>query len=436
MPGKKARVLLLLSFVTASCLQATAQRYLADYDSTLFIKDTVRPLVNRFQNLSITGYMQPQFQVAQKEGEATFEGGNFAVNSKTRFMLRRARVRFDYLLPNKEKSAPKALFTFQIDATERGVIVRDMFLRLFEPSKQNLSLTMGLFARPFGYEVNLSSSYRETPERGRMSQTLMPGERDMGAMVSYETHNNHRRKPLFKFDAGVFNGVGPTGVTDFDSYKDLISRLSLKEWQLTGKLRVSGGLSFFSGGWRQDTKYRYEMGTVNGDPSFQVDSSLDNVGAKATRRYGGADVQVALLHKWGKTEWRAEYWRGTQPGTATTTVSPAAQPIGPTYIRKFDGAFFYFLQNIINQKWELMLKYDWYDPNRLVSATSIGKPGTNLSSTDIKVSTFGVGFTRYFSSNLKVLAYYDLVHNEKTALAEYTNDVPDDVFTLRMQLRF
>lgn len=433
---KKTCFFLLLTFAITSCFQANAQRYLADYDSTLFIKDTVRPLVSRFQNLSITGYMQPQFQLAQKEGEATFEGGSFAPNSKSRFMLRRARVRVDYLLPNKQKNFPKALFTFQIDATERGVIVRDMFLRLFEPNKQNFSLTMGLFARPFGYEVNLSSGYRETPERGRMSQTLMPGERDMGAMVSYETHNNHQRSPLLKFDVGVFNGVGPTGVTDFDSYKDLISRLTLKEWQVSRRFRIGGGLSFLNGGWRQDTKYRYEMTTAAGNQTFGVDSNASNIGQKAPRHYYGADVQAALLHQWGKTEWRAEYWRGTQPGTAITSVSPAAQPIGPTYIRKFDGAVFYFLQNIVNQKWELMLKYDWYDPNRAVSAMNIGKTATNLTATDIKFSTFGAGLTHYFSGNLKVLAYYDFVRNEKTALAGYTDDVPDDVFTLRMQLRF
>jgi len=416
--------------------QAGAQRYLADYDSTLFIKDTVRPLVNRYQNLSISGYMQPQFQVAQKEGEATFEGGNFAPNSRSRFLLRRARVKVDYLLPAKERNFPKALFTFQIDATERGVIVRDMFLRLYEPKQQNFSLTMGLFGRPFGYEVNLSSSYRETPERGRMSQILMPGERDMGAMVSYESQNPQRKDPTFKLDVGVFNGIGPSGVTDFDSYKDLISRLSLKEWKISKTVKLSGGLSFLNGGWRQDTKYRYKVSNGNGIQNFAVDSSLANIGRKTPRHYYGADVQLALLHRRGKTEWRAEYWRGTQPGTASATVSPASQPLGPTYIRQFDGAFFYFLQTLWNPHWELMLKYDWYDPNRLIAASEIGKSNTNFTPADIKYTTLGVGLTRYFTGNLKLLAYYDLVRNEKTSLPGYEQDVPDNVFTFRIQLRF
>src|SRR5215213_5368795 len=97
------------------------QRYLSDYDSTLFIRDTVRPLVKRFENLNISGYMQPQFQVAQSKGAPSYEGGNFSEFSNNRFMLRRARLKVDYILASKDRSFPKALFTFQFDATERGV---------------------------------------------------------------------------------------------------------------------------------------------------------------------------------------------------------------------------------------------------------------------------------------------------------------------------
>src|SRR5258706_8443086 len=111
-------------FLLFLSLAGYCQRYLADLDSSFFIKDTVRPFLKRFDNLRISGYMQPQFQVAQEDGAQSFEGGNFAQFSRSRFMLRRARIKIDYLLTSKEK-LPKALFTFQIDATERGVIVRD-----------------------------------------------------------------------------------------------------------------------------------------------------------------------------------------------------------------------------------------------------------------------------------------------------------------------
>lgn len=418
-------------------LFANAQRFLSDYDSTLFLRDTLVSTVRRLENLHFSAYMQPQFQVAQTEGIQSYEGGNFGTNVRSRFTLRRARVKLDYIVPSDgQRGLPKVLFTFQFQATERELDIRDVFIRFYEPRSQNFSLTTGLFARPFGYEVNLSSQYRESPERGRASQILMPSERDLGAMVTYEPQKRIGKLPRFKFDIGLFNGQGKSGPAEFDNYKDLISRLTLKPFRLSRSLQFSAGLSWLNGGWRQDTRYRYETKTVDGKTLYVVDSSLSNVGAKAPRRYYGADAQLALKHGWGKTEWRAEYWRGTQPGTAATTVNPGTQPTGPTYVRNFDGGFFYFLQNVVNKNWELVVKYDWYDPNTNAGAGQIGRTGTNLNAADIKYSTLGAGLTRYFGEHLKILAYFAFVRSERTELPDHTNDLPDNVFTLRTQMRF
>src|SRR6185436_4140031 len=245
-------------FIIKISIPAYSQRYLTDIDSSFFIKDTVRPFIKRFENINISGYMQPQFQVAQSDGIQTYEGGNFSQYSSSRFMLRRARIKIDYLLRTQDK-LPRILFTFQIDATERGVIVRDMFLRLFETKRNLLSMSAGFLARPFGFEVNLGSSYRETPERGRMSQILMPGERDLGVMFSFEPQQKTHRWYHFKWDAGFFNGQGQSGVTDFDSHKDFITRLTIKPYAFN-KIDLSGGLSFLRGGWKNGTKYVYESG--------------------------------------------------------------------------------------------------------------------------------------------------------------------------------
>jgi hypothetical protein len=412
-----------------------SQRYLSDLDSSLlYLKDTVRPFLKRFENLQFSGYIQPQFQLADTEGAKSYNGGDFSAFSKSRFMLRRARVKLDYLLTTSDRY-PRALFTFQVDATERGANVRDMFMRLYETRGHNFSLTAGLFARPFGYEVNLSSAYRETPERGRMSQILMPTERDIGAMVTYEPLRHEARNKFIKLDAGLFNGQGLSGTTDFDSRKDLISRLTVKPVSLK-KLLVSGGLSLLYGGWRQGTKYVYEMGTANGAKTFIIDSSLSNTGKIAPRHYYGADIQIILNHAWGQTEWRAEYWMGLQPGTANSTINPGILPTVPVYRRHFDGAFFYFLQNIINKQNQLLVKYDWYDPNVKVSKKEIGKAGTNLTIADIKYSTLGVGYAHYFNDHIKMILYYEFVENERTGLANYTMDQKDNVFTFRLQFRF
>jgi hypothetical protein len=416
------------------------QRYLTDIDSSFFIKDTVRPFIKRFENLNISGYMQPQFQVAQADGAPSYEGGNFSQYSSSRFMLRRARLKIDYLLRSEEKF-PKVLFTFQIDATERGVIVRDMFIRLFEKKKNTLAMTAGFFARPFGFEVNLGSSFRETPERGRMSQILMPGERDLGVMFSFEPQRKTHKFYHLKWDAGFFNGQGQSGTTDFDSHKDFITRLSLKPYRFNN-MELAAGLSLLRGGWKNGTKYVYESGkAANGDKIFNVDSSESNLGRSAPRHYYGGDIQYLIHHGWGTTEWRAEYWFGTQPGTSANTTNPGTLPTSnglavPTYVRHYSGAFFYFLQNIVNSKHQFVVKYDWYDPNIKVKKTDIGKAGTNLTSADIKFSTLGIGYVYYFNPQTKIIFYYDIVENEKTQIAGYTSDIKDNVFTCRLQFRF
>jgi hypothetical protein len=434
-------VVLLVVIALLTHRESIAQRYLSDIDSSFFIKDTVRPVIKRFENLRFTGYMQPQYQVAQSDGAPSFAGGNFSPLSKSRFMLRRARVRLDYLLPSKTRF-PLVLFSFQVDATERGVIVRDMFLKLFETKKNLFSLTTGLFARPFGYEVNLSSAFRETPERGRMSQILMPSERDLGLMVSFEPQDRRHKLSHLKFDIGFFNGQGLSGTTDFDSHKDLISRFSIKQPYILNKIEITGGISLLNGGWKNGTKYIYKSGEApNGDKLFLVDSTPSNLGKSSPRHYYGADVQVKLNHGWGETEWRAEYWFGTQPGTSVSTTNPGTLPNSngnpvPTYIRHYDGAFLLFLQNIVNKKNQLMVKYDWYDPNVKVEKGDIGKAGTNLTSADIRFSTLGIGYAYYINPQTKLILYYDIVKNETTRLSGYITDLEDNILTCRLQFRF
>lgn len=412
------------------------QRFLSDYDSTIFMRDTLRAFLRRMENLHFSGYIQPQFQAAAAQGADSYSGGNFSEYSDNRFMLRRARLKLDYILVHNDHKLPAALLSFQVDATERGVNVRDMFARVYEPTRQRFFMTMGLFARPFGYEVNLSSSFRETPERGRMSQILMPSERDMGVMLSYDWQRGTERKSVLRWDAGLFNGQGLSGTSDFDSFKDIISRITLKPQFLSRRFSAGGGVSLLSGGWRQATRYRYEMGNFNNAAGFVVDSSLENIGGKVPRQYYGADLQLVQRHEWGKTELRAEYWKGKQPGSFSSTTNPGTLPMEPTYIRPFNGAFFCFLQNILNENWELVIKYDWYDPNTKTGGDGIGKAGSNFSPADIRFQTLGFGLTRYFNKNLKALLYYDRVTNEGTLLNGYVSDLEDNVFTARLQMLF
>lgn len=407
-------------------------------DTTSSLGKSVLSVSKRFDNIRIGGYMQPQFQVIQQKGAKSFNGGDFAPNVNNRFMLRRGRIRFDYVHFNTNDK-PSVQFVFQFDGSERGVFIRDFWGRVFENRFKLFSFTTGMFARPFSYELNLSSSDRESPERGRMSQILMKTERDLGAMTSFEPRVQGHPLRYLKIDAGFFNGPGLSASADYDSHKDFISRIALKPFPLNKRIQLSFAVSYLNGGILQNTKYVYRISSLNGIKSFIADSSLNNIGRIEPRKYYGGDIQLKIKHKAGFTELRAEFIEGKQTSFTSTSETPAALPTDvstPFYIRKFNGAYFYLLHNIFNTKHQLIVKYDWYDPNSDVKGNEIGKAGSNINDANIKFSTLGFGYIHYINENVKLLVWYDRITNEKTLLANYSNDVKDDVFTCRLQFRF
>ncbi|MBS1562923.1 MAG: porin [Bacteroidetes bacterium] len=404
-------------------------------DTTKDMGKGILSMYKKFDRIYITGYLQPQFQWVGEKGAKSFGGGDFGPQVNNRYSIRRGRLRFDYARLNADNQL-SVYFVFQFDGSEKGVFIRDFWGRVFENRWQVFSLTAGMFARPFGYEVNLASVDRESPERGRMSQLLMKTERDLGAMVSFEPRRSDHPLRHFKLDFGVFNGPGLSSPADYDSYKDLISRLSVKPWKLSEKLSVSGGLSLLYGGFLQNTRYVYTMGQNGGQKVFLPDSSLSNLNTEAPRHYAGADVQLKWKHKNGYTELRGEYWQGTQTATAGSTETPAALLTEPSYRRKFNGAFIYLLHNIVNTHHQLGFKYDWYDPNTQAAGKEIGTAGSGLGAADIRYNTVGFGYLYYINDNLKLVLWYDMIKNEYTSLSGYTSDVKDDLLTCRLQFRF
>jgi hypothetical protein len=259
-------------------------------------------------------------------------------------------------------------------------------------------------------------------------------------MVSLDPQHSKSGLKHFKLDVGLFNGQGLSGTTDFDSKKDFISRLTVRPFKI-GELKISGGLSYLSGGWRNPTKYLYSTSTAETYPKWVVDSSVNNLGSFNKRKYAGADIQIVKQYKWGESEIRAEFWNGTQPGTSISSTSVGNSPIeyglpASTYIRNFNGAFFYFLQHIVNKHHQLIVKYDWYDPNAKVQGKTIGRSSLGFNATDIKYSTLGFGYVYQLDSHTKLVLFYDAVKNESTQLNSHLVDLKDNIFTCRLQFLF
>ena len=406
-------------------------------DTTKSVGKGLLGVYKKYDRIRIGGYIQPQFQIASDKGAKSYEGGDFSQEVSSRFELRRSRIRIDYVNFG-ENGQPGMQFAFQFDANEKGFTVRDVWGRIFENKFKLFSFTTGMFARPFSYELNYSSSDRESTERGRMSQILMKSERDLGAMVSFDARRNVGFWSNLKVDLGVFNGQGIVATGEFDNIKDVIARVSLKPVHLSDKVQLSAGASTLQGGLTQNTKFKFLTGTVNGIKTTMVDSSATNLYGRSPRIYYGADAQLKIKNRIGFTEFRAELVVGQQTGTATSSETPTALLTGKDgyYIRNFNGAYFYFIQSLFSMKHQLVLKYDWYDPNSKVSGNEIGAPGSNLSVANIRYNTLGIGYVYYMTENVKLVVYYARVMNEHTRLAGYTSDVSDDVMTCRLQFRF
>lgn len=109
---------------------------------------------------------------------------------------------------------------------------------------------------------------------------------------------------------------------------------------------------------------------------------------------------------------------------------------GDTYQRPFAGGYIHLVQDILNTKHTVTLKYDWYDPNTRLHSDEIG--GTIYCGVaDIAYYTLGMGYLFRMSDHVKLMAYYERVINETTRnLTGYNRDIKDDVLTLRMQYKF
>jgi hypothetical protein len=435
---KKLRIILVFALVLIFASSKVYAQFLMDMvDTTKNEGKGLLGVYKKFDHLKIGGYIQPQFQIASAKGIKSFEGGDFGSQVSNRFMLKRSRVRIDYIHFSEGKG-PGIQIVFQFDANERSFTVRDVWGRIFENKYKLFSFSTGMFARPFGYEINYSSSDRESPERGRMSQILMKSERDLGAMISFDPRKNIRAFNKVKIDVGLFNGQGINATGDYDNYKDLIARISLKPNRFSKNVTFAIGASTLQGGLLQNTRYKYYTGTTNGIKTTLLDSSATNLNGKSPRQYYEADVQLKIKNRIGFSEFRAEFVAGQQSATNSSSETPVALMTGTDGFntRKFNGAYFYYVQSLLSPKHQIVVKYDWYDPNTYVAGQEIGASGSTLTSANIKYNTLGFGYINYLSENIKLVLYYACVWNEHTQLKGFTSDVNDNVMTCRIQFRF
>ncbi len=479
------------------------------------------------EGLHINGYIQAQYQhffIADTIGGSTrsfarFSGGDFASPySADRFMIRRGRIKISH-----GSEFTKAVLSF--DFTDKGFSVKDVYVQVFDPWAKAISVTAGSFNRPFGYEIERSSQFRESPERSRIVQTLFPNEREVGAKLSFRMPEGGLLH-YFGMDAAIVNGNG--SAVETDNYKDFIGHVYFDIPENNESNFAAGiGFSYYKGkvehvsnpsdssGNRHYLVYRFGENTVNypiGNEipdtvisylGFLPDMELSRIDNNANpiaidRKYYGVNARLSVKTPFGKSQISTEYIWGVQPSFVYTkyldemntlynvihTMSPAGPVMGISYpnydqpvpydpspvsskykphhtiIRNFSGGYFQYVQDILETGHQLVIKYDWYDPNTDVSGKEIkltyhqndAQTFTYLSPADVKYSTIGIGWNWMINEHVKIGLHYENVTNENTSLNAYfenanigqgkypspgyLRDIKDDAFTARIQYRF
>jgi len=450
----------------------------------------------QMKKLKFSGYVQSEWQMSQIDvnGNASQDmkvgaGSNAAEKANAitnpgatfnRFGVRRGRLKATYT----DNGCTGVVY---IDATEKGVVLKEAYVAALDPWAGILTLKGGIFNKPFGYEIEYSSSSRETPERSRVIQTLFPNERDLGGMITLQAPKGTPWNVL-KLDLGLLagNAIG----LDSKSKKDLVAHLSYTNSTPTFKYGI--GASMYNGYVLQPSRNVYSI--VNN--VFKADSTLTNKNGFANKQYFGFDGQFSIATPAGLTTIRGEYLFGTQPGSSSSTksndfsISPAANPTttttstlgsdgktitststtvtvpsavitGDAFLRKFTGGYIQLSQDIADTKHTISVKYDFYDPNAGISKDNIGaaltadqkaentaasaakRPTTYVATNkaDIAYSTIGFGYMYRMNNNIKFMVYYDMPLNETSAAlttsgSNFTKALAANLLTVRMQYKF
>ncbi|MGL6179123.1 MAG: hypothetical protein ACRC13_07900 [Tannerellaceae bacterium] len=421
-----------MGYAQAQDVNASADSVKAEIASLQERTEQLESTVNKMGKLKITGYIQAQMEMGQKDASLKVGGPNENKDDWfTRFGIRRGRLKFVY-------SNFGGNIVFQLDVTEKGVGFKDAYLDYTLPKKLNfVTLKAGVFDRPFGDEIKYSSSRREMPERSLVFQTLFPEERDLGAEIKLQAPKGHMLNFL-KLEAALVAGNGIKMETD--NRKDLIMHLHGSKkydnwsWGL--------GTSFYNGGVYQSTDTVYKM---EGD-KFVANIAEGNKGKNAKRQYFGFDGQVSFDNPLGFTQFRAEYVWGTQPGSSSSSKSPNYSNLPGsskgdaafnTYIRPFRGGYLTYVQNIGKSKFDFVGKYNFYDPNTKVKGDEVGAEGSNTNKTDLATQIVELGLLYRVNTNISVMANYAFYMNETSANVKgYEKQRKDDTFTLRAQYKF
>lgn len=393
----------------------------------------------------IAAYLQAQYENHQDSEDQIQQGGTLL--NQDRFLVRRGRVRLDAAWRYAELAIELEANTVRgVNALVRraeGTIVwrgkqpwTPSIVRRWQHGNEVplVALTVGLTDIPFGYELLESPRERVFMERSLASQSLFPGERDVGAVLSGGVG-------FFRYALAMTNGDppddrNPRGIGDPTKAKDFVVRVGV-DTRPTESINVAGGVSALYGrGFHPGTdatKDTIQWSDLNQNGSVEFNELTPLPGSAATpsvtfpRWAIGADLSFRIRSKIGWTAIQGEAVMASNLDRALMIADPITTGID---VRHFGAAASVVQQ--ITPYGIVGFRFDYYDPN----ADFFDKRGGKLLPSSQAIKTFSPIVGVQLPDRAKLLFQYDVVRDlfAKDAVGVPT-DLKNDRFTIRLQVQ-
>ena len=363
--------------------------------------------------VKISGYIQARYEYNDSSQNGIAGGNDVSKNlNANNFYIRRGRIKFSV------QPGASSKYVIYFDASKNSISMKEAYVELYKTIQaHNLTLTVGQFNWPFGYEIEYSSSKRDFPERSLAENNLFPGERDRGVNFTWALPK------YLQFNVGAFQGYGIQNSNfswvDPTKPKDVIARAKAKlgmvdfgvsgYWGKTyipGSAAVSGVTTWYDkdGDKMIDTNEVKTTAPKAAVPAVEKDKI----------RYG-ADAQVYLdFLPLGGTGIRGELYSAKDYNkTAKDSLA------------KEMGWYLWLSQNIYT-KFGAAVRYDYWDPN------------TDSNVKNDATGTLSLALHYFWDSNVRITAAYDIPHKlkENSIFSKYSGDIKDNRFTLQFQFMF
>jgi hypothetical protein len=365
-----------------------------------------RVLVNegdlaKLNKIKVSGYIQAQWESYGADLEKTNGYSNT-------FYIRRARIKFTY------EAADGVKFVLQPDFSTGNLALKDAYTVVNLPKLKNLTLWVGQMNRP-NYDVEYSSSSRELLERARVTTTIYPGEREIGAKLEY----NGIKIPVL-LQVMMMNGnFTGTQAKYVDSRKDVMAR-----FVYSVKLPAAGvGIDFGANHYFGSNLAKTNKYVKNSDGTLD---SLNNAWRYLDKHWTGGEIRI-YADVLGGMSIKGEYVAGINSvaSTVASTATMAQKKASPNLYNNFAGCYITLVKNI-GAKNQAVVRYDYYDPNTKLSGDAAGNA--------IYYKTWAFAWQYYLNDNIRLTAQYTMPKNETNA--SNPSDIKDNLFTIRVQAKF